>query len=1021
MSLNWIHRVLNKSDVKRRLAKQPVRPALETLEARDVPTTYDIGFGQAFTSVGAVPWNNITAGDTVRIHWRSGAQGGDYHEKINISGQGTAANPIQILGVPGPNGERPVINGANATTGPNNTTGYLGHQTRGLITFSRSSNNQDFNYYKPQFIVIDGLEVENARPQFTFTNSAGVVVPYAQNAAAIYIERGSNITIRNTEIHHSGNGFFAGSNDYATNGGDGGMIRDVLFERNYVHDNGTPGGYSEHNIYTEGVNFTFQYNRLGPLTATSAGANLKDRSAGTIIRYNYVEGGAHLLDLVHAQESASITTQLPSYRQTYVYGNILRDGPGPTGTMIHYGGDDYGNQQDFRKGTLHFYNNTVIVQNNQFGPGGAYQTVVFQLATNDEAADVRNNVFYRSAAVGAPPGTAPTLLAFAANGDNAGQYHMGVNWASPDWHAWYNDQAPAGGLFEGAANLITNAANNPGFVNLATYDLHLTPNSPLIDRGQALAPGTASQPVTRQYVVHQNSEPRTVNGLASDLGAFEADGVAATLPGQFQFTASSYSVNEGAGTITIGVARTGGSDGAVSVNYTSSNGTAVAGQDYAATSGILTWAAGDSTVKTFTVAVLDDTAVESNESALVSLTNPTGGATLANSASATLTIVDIDVAPTPTFGRLQFSASNYTVNEAAGTVTIGVMRTGGSDGAVSVNYATANGTAAASDYAATSGTLTWAAGDSSVKSFTVSIIDDSLVEANETILVALTNPTGGATLGNPGGATLTIGDNDVAQGGGQFRFSASGYSVNENAGPVTITVTRTGGSAGTATVRFATYDRAGDPNVAWGLSDYVPTSGTLSFAPGETSKTFTISLIDDNSVEANENIGIALSNPSGGATVGTPTATVSIVENDSSVHFSKPRFDVTEGAQFATISVTRKGNASGRATVNYSMQSETAYAGQDFVSASGQLVFAPGETVKTFTIRILDDLVKERTEQLALQLSSPTGGAILGENIWARLFIADNDAQSPLPLTPFVKEGDALFGDIDPLTGRRRR
>src|SRR5262245_47361948 len=81
---------------------------VEALEPRDAPAIFDVGFGQAYASIGAVPWNSLTAGDTVRIHWRSPSQGGDYHEKINLSGQGTADNPIQILGVAGPNGERPV-------------------------------------------------------------------------------------------------------------------------------------------------------------------------------------------------------------------------------------------------------------------------------------------------------------------------------------------------------------------------------------------------------------------------------------------------------------------------------------------------------------------------------------------------------------------------------------------------------------------------------------------------------------------------------------------------------------------------------------------------------------------------------------------------------------------------------------------------------------------------------------------------------------------------------------------------
>ena len=891
MFANWFRQKCARPPRCRRPSR---RPSLESLEARDVPAVFDVGFGQAYASIGAVPWTNLTAGDTVRIHWRTTAQGGDYHEKINISGQGTADAPISIIGVPGPNGELPVINGAGATTSATDTTAYLGHQTRGLITLTRSTINQDFDFYKPDYIVIDGLNVENANPTYTFTNSSGQVVSYAQNAAAIYIERGSNITIRNTEIHNSGNGFFAGSNDYSGNGGDGGMIRDVLFERNYVHDNGTPGGYSEHNIYTEGVNFTFQYNRLGPLLPTALGANLKDRSAGTIIRYNDIYGGAHLLDLVHAQESASITTKLPSYRETYVYGNVLRAGPGETGTMIHYGGDDPGNTQDFRKGTLYFYDNTVIIQKNQ---SAQYQTVVFQLATNDESADIRDNVFYHSADVGAPAGTTPSWLTFAANGESAGQYHLGVNWVSPDWHAWYNDAAPAGGLVDGTQNFVTNAANNPGFANLATYDLHPAAGSQLLDAGQPLAPAAAaSNPVTRQYVAPQSSEARPVNGAASDLGAFEGGGVSqATFSGQLQFAASGYSVNESAGTITITVTRTGGSDGAVTVAYSTANGSATAGQDYTAVAGTLSWAAGDSAAKTFTILILDDALVEGNETVAIAISNPTGGASLGSPASATLTIVDNDVAPA--HGILQWSANAYSVSESGGTATITVTRTGGSDGVVSIAYSTANGSATAGlDYTAVSGTLTWAAGDTSPKTITIPILDDALVEGNESVQLALSNPTGGATLGAQTSAALTIVDNDVPAGPNTFQFGSSAYSVLENAGKITITVTRTGNTSKSATVAFATVDLAGDPNVAWSSGDYKAASGKLTFTAGETTKSFAVTILDDTKVEADEVFGVTLSSPTGGVALGMPSsARVTIVENDTSVQFAQASFNVTEG------------------------------------------------------------------------------------------------------------------------------
>src|SRR5262249_29543960 len=136
--------------------------------------------------------------------------------------------------------------------------------------------------------------------------------------------------------------------------------------------------------------------------------------------------------------------------------------------------------------------------------------------------------------------------------------------------------------------------------------------------------------------------------------------------------------------------------------------------------------------------------------------------------------------PAPQPGTLQFNSSNYSVNENQGTATITVTRTGGSDGAVAVNYATSNGTATAgSDYTATSGTLSFAAGETS-KTFTVPITNDTLVEGNETVNLTLSNPTGGATLGTQNTAVLTIQDDDVARPPGTLQFSAGSYSLGEH-------------------------------------------------------------------------------------------------------------------------------------------------------------------------------------------------------------------------------------------------
>src|SRR5262245_26716539 len=98
-----------------RVTPWPVRLGVEALETRVVPAVYDVGPGQPLATVGAVPWGTLAPGDTVRIHW----QPTPYHEFILLSTRGTAAAPIRVQGVAGPNGERPVLDGQNATTGPN--------------------------------------------------------------------------------------------------------------------------------------------------------------------------------------------------------------------------------------------------------------------------------------------------------------------------------------------------------------------------------------------------------------------------------------------------------------------------------------------------------------------------------------------------------------------------------------------------------------------------------------------------------------------------------------------------------------------------------------------------------------------------------------------------------------------------------------------------------------------------------------------------------------------------------------
>jgi hypothetical protein len=234
-------------------------------------------------------------------------------------------------------------------------------------------------------------------------------------------------------------------------------------------------------------------------------------------------------------------------------------------------------------------------------------------------------------------------------------------------------------------------------------------------------------------------------------------------------------------------------------------------------------------------------------------------------------------------GALQFSTANVTVNEGAGTRTITVQRVGGDDGAVSVQYFTADGTAQfPGDYIQTNNTLNWADNDDDNKTFTVPIVNDAVAESNESFTVRLESPTGGATIGAPATITVTIEDNDGGGGGGggagTIRFTQATRSIAEAGGSISLTAERVNGTTGAVSAQFATTSgSAGTPG------DYAATSGALAWANGEGgTKSFPVNIVNDTETEGDETFTATLSAPSGGASIGSPsTTTVTITDDDT--------------------------------------------------------------------------------------------------------------------------------------------
>jgi Leucine-rich repeat (LRR) protein len=230
---------------------------------------------------------------------------------------------------------------------------------------------------------------------------------------------------------------------------------------------------------------------------------------------------------------------------------------------------------------------------------------------------------------------------------------------------------------------------------------------------------------------------------------------------KLQFSSATYSVAEDGEQITITVTRTNSSDGAVSVEYATSDDTATNPDDYTQSTGTLYWSDGDDADKTFTVSITEDTIFEGDETFNLTLGNATGGAIISDPDTAVVTITDND--PTEKHGILQFTKAEFSVREDVHTAQaiLIVERIGGSDGVVLVEFATSDDSAkAGSDYTYTKGGVRWEDGDDDDKTFTVHIINDDEPENNETFIVSLANPIGGAEIGSPDTATVTIKDDD---------------------------------------------------------------------------------------------------------------------------------------------------------------------------------------------------------------------------------------------------------------------
>lgn len=518
-------------------------------------------------------------------------------------------------------------------------------------------------------------------------------------------------------------------------------------------------------------------------------------------------------------------------------------------------------------------------------------------------------------------------------------------------------------------------------------------------------PGQTTQQISVQIIGDQVVEPDDnffVN-LTNPVNASLSDNQAtATILNDDGLAVTDVQIVEGnSGTknliFTVTAPQTGGQT--VSVDYSTSPGTATPGVDYTSVAGTLVFSGG-ATSRTITVPIVGDFLQEGDETFFLNLSNPVNAPLLDDQALATIT--DDDLTPTITATDVSIVEGNSGTKNAVFTLTlsaaIGIP--------VTVDYSTFDiSTTAGADYVPVSGTATFQAFQTTT-TINVPILGDILDESSEQFRLHLSNATNAIILTpDPIGTIL---DDDATP-----TLSINDLSINEGqAGQTqaTFTVSLSAPSGQLVMVNFQTADgTAINGNIPGNNSsnDYVSQSGTLTFTPGVTSQTITVTINGDTLFELDETFAINLSGASNASIVDNQ-AVGTIVNDDA-----KPTIVISDATDFEgnsgttpltfTISLLQPSALS--TTVSYSTSSGTALDGNDYQTASNSVTFAPGETSKTVTINVIGDQNVESDENFFVNLSSAVNG-VIGDSLGVGTIRNDDVLPSLVVSDATLVEGD---------------
>jgi hypothetical protein len=402
----------------------------------------------------------------------------------------------------------------------------------------------------------------------------------------------------------------------------------------------------------------------------------------------------------------------------------------------------------------------------------------------------------------------------------------------------------------------------------------------------------------------------------------------------------------------------------VTVNYATADGTATAGSDYQSVSSSLTFNPGVTSLNV-NVPVIGDTLNEANESFTVNLSGATNAIIAKNQGLGTINNDD----PLATLSIDDRSVTEGDIGTVNTVFTVSLSPASGQT--VTVNYATADGTATAgNDYlAVNSTTLTFNPGVTSLP-ISVPVIGDAMNEANETFFVNLSDATNANIADNQGQGTIT---NDDALPTLSINDHVSVTEGNSGTVNAVFTVTLSPASGQTVTVNYATADGTATAGI-----DYQAGSSTLIFNPGVTSLPVNVQVTGDTLNEANETFFVNLSGATNATIdrsqgVGTINDDDSLVLNISDVSMAEGN----SGTVNVVFTVSLSLASAQTVTVNYATADGTAAAGTDYQAISStMLTFNPGETSKLVSVVVTGDTLNEANETFSVNLSSATNATI---------------------------------------------